>query len=199
MNASAASLPYDYMSGIVTATTNVEQAILRLHYSIPQTSNATTQLSGKFSAHFAKLQVLEVDQTLWLEGSAPPNDFALAWARLFLQQIQSDDFLPTGILASAEGGVGIYFVDGDKYADIECFNSGAILGVISNRRDRPVAWEVEQDESGLACASLRIRKFLDATETKENVLERPGYRQPFRAIRALISSLHSRGHRRLQV
>jgi len=208
MSASAASLPYNpYSFG--TPSTATKQVILTLFYDaprtpdattqaydIPRTLDATTQLNGKFAVHFAELQALEVNQTLWVEGAEPPNDFALAWARLFLQRLQSDDFLPAGVLASAEGGVGIYFVDGNKYADIECLNSGVILGVISNRRDRPFAWQVEQDAGGLACASQRVREFLGTTKTTENVSKRPASRQPVWSIRALISSLRSGGHGR---
>ncbi len=208
MSDSAASLVYDPYDFAPPATAT-KQVVLKLFNDAPRTvsattqlndtpraTSATTQLNGKFASHFAKLQALEVDQALWVEGAEPPNDFALAWARLFLQQLQSDDFSPAGVLASAEGGVGIYFVDGSKYADLECLNSGAILGVISNRRDRPFAWEVEQDAGGLACASQRVREFFDTAKTTENVPKRSDSRQPVWSIRALVSSLRSRGHGR---
>ena len=91
-----------------------------------------------------------------------PASAATTWARLFLQAFRKDELIPTRVVASAEGGVAICFVNGKKYADIECLNTGVILGVTSNSRDRPIVWKVEQSASGVALASQRIRKFINA-------------------------------------
>ena len=45
-------------------------------------------------------------------------------------------------IPSAEGGVGITFVAGDKYADIEFLNSEEILAVTSEGQERPTVWEL---------------------------------------------------------
>ncbi len=190
MSVSAASIAC-YYSEIVTPVAKLEKWSPGLQFVNSSAAGVSTQESGKFAIHFGKVKALELDQSLWVEGVEPPSEFALAWARAFIQQLETDDFSPTGVVSSAEGGVGIYFVDGDNYADLECLNSGAILGVIANRSDRPVAWEVEQDARGLACASVRIREFLHPSKTTEAVSEQPRYRQPFLALRALISSLRS--------
>jgi len=121
---------------------------------------AATQVTGQFATYFSYLQKLSQDPSLWVDGAEPPSQQALTLAQAFMQQLEKDHFPPTGVVASGEGGAGIYFIDGNKYADLECLNSGAILGVISNRRDRPTAYEVEQDAGGLAHASLRIREWM---------------------------------------
>ncbi len=188
MSVSAASLSY-YYPEIVLPLAKPEKWRLGLKFVNSSAAGVSTQDTGKFAMYLAKVKALELNQSLWVEGTEPPSEFALTWARAFIQQLEADDFSPTGVVASAEGGVGIYFVDGDKYADLECLNSGAILGVISNRSDRPVAWEVEQDARGLARASERVREFLDPSQTNENVSERQEYRRQFLALRAIVSSL----------
>lgn len=96
----------------------------------------------------------------------------MAWATTALTQLQADGLLPSRVVASAEGGVGLCFVDGIKYADIECLNSGTILGVISDKRTRPVVWEVDQSAGGIARASERIREFVGSFEAGANAPER---------------------------
>jgi hypothetical protein len=117
----------------------------------------------RFAAHFEKLDLLLTDRTLLDGCSEPPSSFALGRARAVLHQFETEDLEPTRVVASVEGGVGICFVQGDKYADIECFNAGEILGVVSNRRDRPNIWKVEPSAVGFAEASARIRNFLGGT------------------------------------
>jgi hypothetical protein len=129
----------------------------RLDKSLPPAS------SKQFAPYFAKLDQLVSDKTLLVEGADSPSSAAIARARLMLRQFEVEALEPTKVVASVEGGVGICFVDGDKYADIECFNSGEILGVVSNRQDRPNIWKVEPSAIGFAEAAARIRTFLGAT------------------------------------
>ncbi len=129
-----------------------------------------------FAIHFGKLRAIERDQSLWPEDAEAPNPNALYWAKMVLRRLADDMFLPTRVVASAEGGVAICFVKGDKYADVECLNAGMILGVLSNRRDRPAVWEVEPSPSGIARASSRIRLFLNSQAPGANVPGESGNR-----------------------
>lgn len=122
-----------------------------------------------FAEHYAKLKSLVSEPSLWPQGGERPGEAAKNWAWLVLQQLGDDDLIPAKVVASAEGGVAVCFVDGDKYADIECLNSGEILGVISNRRDRPVVWEIEQSTSDIAKATVRISEFLKGGKAEKNV------------------------------
>ncbi|SRR5713101_5603158 len=135
----------DYASGVF---------LTKLKKALPLPPDA------KFAAHFEKLAALAIDQTLWVEGAEPPSSLTMVRARAILQQLQVEALEPTRVVGSAEGGVAFCFVSGDKYSDIECLNTDVILGVISNRRDRPFVWEIEPSASGIAQAAARIRDFI---------------------------------------
>ena len=62
-------------------------------------------------------------------GAPAPNQVAIANAARVLNSLQYFELSIARILASAEGGVGICFVQGDSYADIECSNEGEFMGV----------------------------------------------------------------------
>jgi hypothetical protein len=127
------------------------------------TTNDYVRVSGvgvEFAEHYASLVSLTSDSVHCPEDAESPGSVAVNFANVVMQQLAKDELVPTKIVASAEGGVAICFVSGEKYADIECFNSGEILGVISNRRDRPRAWEIEQNSNGVALASAKISDFL---------------------------------------
>jgi len=66
-------------------------------------------------------------------------------------------FYPSGITASAEGGIGIYFEHGHKYADIEVLNSGKLLGVTSDRSGTITPFEVPSSSEGYSQAITRVR------------------------------------------
>lgn len=123
---------------------------------------------GEFDAHIAKLAQVAITPELWPDRTEAPSEYAVDLAMIVIDQLRWDDVLPTRVVASAEGGVAICFVNDNKYADFECLNTGEILAVTSNRRDRPVAWKVAPSTSEIARASDRIRMFLDAPATGSN-------------------------------
>ena len=168
MIADVATLEYFHPPEIIVPVGSVADPRPKWTYVIPSNGDATTSAKSGFDAHFSKLKALVTDRSLWSDEAAPPSEFASQWAQLVLQQLQAESLSPTRVVASAEGGIAVCFVDGSKYADIECLNSRTILGVISNKRDRPIAWEVEQDARGIARATARIREFILASETGKN-------------------------------
>jgi len=123
---------------------------------------AATPTEIAFEGHFVKLKEIATKPTLWPRGAEAPKDFTVWWAEYVLRELRLMELLPTRVVASAEGGVAVCFVNGDKYADVECLNTGSILGVISNRHHRPLVWEVECSSRGIAQAVIRIREFLDS-------------------------------------
>jgi hypothetical protein len=173
MIAAATTLAYaETMDGTQWSGTS-DQERLRNIIALPPAVHAATNeyadtdgLSSEFSNHFAKLRAIGNEKSLWPVGAEAPSAFAEMWARITLQQLEVDRFLPTRVTASAEGGIAICFVDGEKYADLEFLNTGEILGVISNRRDRPVAWEIKHSSRELARAAARIRQFFNAPATR---------------------------------
>ena len=132
-------------------------------------SSVTTKyydISGKdFLEHIEKLKAIETDLSLIPEHADKPNMQALGLAWVIIRQLWKVEVPPTKVVASAEGGVAVYFVAGQKYADIECLNSGEILGVTTNRRDRPNVWEIEPSSSEIARAIERVREFLNTRST----------------------------------
>jgi hypothetical protein len=134
----------------------------RLEKSLPSTS------SKQFVQYFAKLHALATDKSLLVEGTDPPSSLVLALARAILRQLETEALEPDRVVASAEGGVAICFVHGSKYSDIECLNSGEILGVISNRRDHPFVWEVDPSAGGITQAAARIRHFIGGTPSSND-------------------------------
>lgn len=95
-------------------------------------------------------------------GAPPPNARSLFEAQRILTRLVDEEAMsPSRVVPSAEGGVGIVFVQDDRYADFECFNDGAIAAVISDRsRGTPKVWNV--DDRSLSDSIQRIREFLDA-------------------------------------
>lgn len=174
--AAAGTLVYDYPQEIVASVGAPESRGPLVRFVIPRIADAATREPSGFDAHFAKLRSVAIDQSLWPEDAEPPSDVAIAWAQLVIQQLEADDLMPTRVVASAEGGVGICFIDGIRYADIECLNSGTILAVISNTRDRPIVWQVEPTARGFARASEGIREFINASKAGADEPERPNRR-----------------------
>jgi hypothetical protein len=129
---------------------------------------AASEVNQEVAVHFEKLKAITEDVALLPDGAEKPSETAIAWASDMLNQLKVDQLPPTRVVASAEGGVAICFVHGDKYADVEFLNTGEILGVVSNRRDRPVVWEVDRNSAGLARASARVREFMHTSTPEKN-------------------------------
>lgn len=137
-------------------------------------TNQYTKLPQRkgFAEHYERLRVIETERSMWPEDAEPPSSSAVYLAWMVINQLYKDEIIPTRVVASAEGGVAICFVVGEKYADIECLNKGAILGVISNRHDPPMAWEIEQNPSEIARASFRVWQFLEGDLRPKRMLQR---------------------------
>lgn len=76
----------------------------------------------------------------------PPNASALYWARKILDILSNSGVAPAKIVPSAEGGVGICFIAKNKYADVECLNSGEIVAIKKDfSKGTREVWELDQD------------------------------------------------------
>lgn len=94
-------------------------------------------------------------------GSPPPNETAMSNLAVILRRLyEIDDGQILSIVPSAEGGCAVCFVEDARYADIECFNDGNVLAVISEGTGTPDVWPVRMDEIGDALQ--RIRAYLGA-------------------------------------
>lgn len=102
-------------------------------------------------------------------GSPKPNEEALKVAAAVLGTLQQDGLLiPIKLLPSAEGGVGICFVEESRYAHIEIFNEGGLASVVmfetgqhSSVRREPRIFESDVTErDNLTQISREIREHL---------------------------------------
>lgn len=125
------------------------------------TTNEYLNISQKkFLPHIQKLIDIAQNQATNSDIEEKASTTALHLANIVIEQLEKVEFAPSKIVESVEGGIAFCFVAGDKYADIECLNTGEILGVTTNRRDRPSVWEVQHNESEIARATERIREFI---------------------------------------
>lgn len=88
----------------------------------------------------------------------PPNETALRSARSILQFLQErEDVPPVHAAPSSEGGVLLVFSSaGSKYADIECYNDGEILAILSESAGDPAIWPLTLEKGCLQAALERI-------------------------------------------
>lgn len=90
----------------------------------------------------------------------PPAAAAIEVARQLLERLASHHLQPSDIDPSAEGGVCVSFRQGNRYGDLECFNSGEVLAVTSSGGDETEVWEVDGREYDLRNTLERLRAFL---------------------------------------
>jgi len=95
-------------------------------------------------------------------GAEAPNDMARALARKILDALEADLLPPTHLMASAEGGIAISFVEGDNRAEIEIYNTGEIAAATYSGSSEPMVWELSNTESALKNAITEIRVRLTA-------------------------------------
>lgn len=94
--------------------------------------------------------------------SEKPNQVAYSNARRALRLAELFEVEPTQVTASAEGGVALCFKIDGQYADIECFNSGEIWGIVSDRINPAATWPIENSTAGIGTALLKIKSDLNA-------------------------------------
>ena len=106
----------------------------------------------------ARLASLNADWDSY--GAEVPNQESIDAARNVLRFLAEADFEPTSIDPSVEGGVCLSFQHGGRYGDIECFNCGEILAVISTGGDDTTAWDIRAAGQHLHGTLSRIRTFI---------------------------------------
>ena len=90
--------------------------------------------------------------------ASPPNETALRNGRIVLGFVhEQEESPPVHVAPSAEGGVLLVFsAGGPKYADIECYNDGEILAILSEPSGEPTIWRLTLEEE-------QLRRFLCET------------------------------------
>ncbi len=76
-------------------------------------------------------------------GAPPPNRSSISNAPSILALFEKAYLTPAKVVPSAEGGAGIVFVRGERYADVECLNDGDVLAAKYTGEGEPEVWEVK--------------------------------------------------------
>lgn len=107
------------------------------------------ELEQKFAALRDQLSNLRSLETGWDSYSSPvPNAAAMAAADAALYVLRGLNAQPTAILPSADGGVGICFIQSEQYAHIEFENSGDAWALMYGPNNPPETWQLVSDDVG---------------------------------------------------
>jgi len=138
-------------------TRRVREDLEKMFDSVYRSAKARSEHDRRRVYALAKLRLN------WDSYGAPaPNESSVANAIRVLNLLETLNLDPTRILPSAEGGVGICFVRGDRYADIECSNEGEVLGVYYVGEQMPTLLETDATDAAISAALERIRNHIRA-------------------------------------
>jgi hypothetical protein len=145
------------LSGETLRKQYMDECVRRLWVSIFKKEQALLSNAKK---HLSSLTTLPHN---WDSYGAPaPNQAAIANAARVLDSLQYFELSIVRILASAEGGIGICFVQGDSYADIECSNEGEFMGVRYVGAGAPTLIDIDGSDSSIRAGLQEIREHFGA-------------------------------------
>jgi hypothetical protein len=78
-------------------------------------------------------------------GAEPPSAEAIRASQEILQDLAGDLILPSMIVPSADGGVSIYFMAGDRTVYVESYNHGSQALVMYDQHGNTEVLEVGRD------------------------------------------------------
>jgi hypothetical protein len=115
---------------------------------------------GKWSACFELIRRLPKLKEGWDgAGAAPPNAESIRNSRQLLRAMVNYGGLPVPAIApSVEEGICISFHENEMYADIECFNSGEVIGATSDGRGGHEIWEIDLSDAAIDESFDRIKR-----------------------------------------
>jgi hypothetical protein len=100
-------------------------------------------------------------ETNWdSNGAAPPSADSIQASREILDELAGDLILPSTIVPSAEGGVSVYFMTGNRTAYVESDNQGSQVLVLHDQDGDTEVFELGQDIQRTE-VSNRIVAYLD--------------------------------------
>jgi hypothetical protein len=107
---------------------------------------------------FSRIAELAGLKSNWDSYGAPaPNQTAVGNSIRVLTLMAPFDLSAANIMASAEGGIGFCFTNGNRYADIELSNDGQIIGVHYIGMAAPVLIESDGTDDSIKQALAQIR------------------------------------------
>ena len=111
-----------------------------------------------------ELSKMRAQRAGWDGYDAPsPNDAAIEASEQALTVLRSENAKPTAILLSADGGVGICFVEQDRYAHMEFSNSGEVWVLMYGPHGDPETGQLpSSDAASIREGWTRIRAYLQS-------------------------------------
>jgi hypothetical protein len=114
-----------------------------------------TQGSSKFLERQRRFELLKrslIGLTSLSQGwdsydSQPPSTAATRSAVNFLRKLYDGPLLPSSIVPSAEGGVALYFLSGDRNAYAEFRNSGELVLALYDHETDPIVRELSSSDA----------------------------------------------------
>lgn len=123
--------------------------------------SAYWQSARSFDQASDRLRELEALRPNWDSyGAAPPVPASLDSCRNVLRQLRSVALVPATIVASAEGGAAVCFLEGARYSHIECLNSGELVVVMYEGQSDPLVLEFDQRQPDITQAIEAVRHFM---------------------------------------
>ena len=95
-------------------------------------------------------------------GAEAPNDIARGLAAKVLNALETATLAPMRLTPTVEGGIALSFVEAERRAVIEVYNTGEIAAAMYSDQGEPVVWEVESAEAALLGSIEQIRVHLAA-------------------------------------
>jgi len=122
------------------------------------------KLEQVYSSLRDQLAVLRSLRPGWDSYRAPaPNAASIELAQDGLQTLRDLNAKPSAVLPSADGGVGICFMEADRYAHVEFLNNGHVHGLMYGGGKNAESWELESADGGsLRRAWNRISAYLQS-------------------------------------
>jgi hypothetical protein len=96
----------------------------------------------------------------WDSYNAPaPTEESIHTTILFTRCCFLEEFIPDDIGAMAEGGMTVSFMENNKYAAVEFYNSGEVVALLSRPVDSDV-WEISSNILAFQEVIRQIKQFL---------------------------------------
>lgn len=109
-----------------------------------------------------EFQKIKLSVKSWEKDFDCPNIKAIYWADYILDILRVLDIRFRKVIPSVSGGIALCFMDGKRYADIECFNDGSILAVKNLGYGKPHVWTVHQDDCSIKKSIIEIQEFFES-------------------------------------
>ena len=148
----------DYFSAENLATGEANRQVVELLSRGQEEDSRTSILRFKKTRAQRQIYALSFLDDGWDSYAAPrPNSAAIQRALRILDLLDGPDLMTVRILPSADGGVGICFVRGDRYADLECSNDGEVFGVRHIGKQAPTLMQTDASDVSIEAALQEIR------------------------------------------